>query len=53
MIILDYEKTNAGGGNASIRPYKANLRSWGIPTVQFYIDNAINDIKALIWKRSS
>lgn len=70
----DYEKTNAGGGNASIRPYKANLRSWGIPTgyyddskkgqgfknltdlingktAQSYIDNAVNDIKALIWKR--
>jgi hypothetical protein len=68
--ITDYVNTNRGGKNASIRPYKEQLRCWGIPTgdgngfqilgelynsktAQTYIDIAISDIKALIWKRST
>jgi hypothetical protein len=30
--IKDYKSVNAGGGNASIRPYKIQNKSWGIPT---------------------
>jgi len=32
--IEDYENTNVGGGNAIVRPYKQNLKAWGIPTGQ-------------------